>query len=307
MMLEFRVDKQTLTRRDNEKVAANSRNFVTCRFEISPEWFAVTPYIVLKAVFERDGEAYGVLLDSEHKCYLPHEVVACGGFFWVSLIGLCADDEGTPIRATSNRIVVRVEESGANETQNSAAPTPDELEQIEMKIAEFGNRPVCISSLNAMRELCVLPESEYYFIWIAPPAELGASGSLVLQTGAIYSVSRKNGEYTVLLTADLNGKDGAAGAPGADGRDGADGADGFSPTVTVTKSNGESLIRITDQSGVHTAKILDGVDGKDGANGKDGVDGKTPVKGEDYFTEEEKAVLVSDVLAALPTWEGGSY
>lgn len=286
MMLEFRVDKQTLTRRDNEKVAANSRNFVTCRFEISPEWFAVTPYIVLKAVFERDGEAYGVLLDSEHKCYLPHEVVACGGFFWVSLIGLCADDEGTPVRATSNRIVVRVEESGANETQNSAAPTPSELEQIEMKIAEFGNRPVCISSLNAMRELCVLPESEYYFIWIAPPAELGASGSLVLQTGAIYSVSRKNGEYTILLTADLNGKDGA------------DGADGFRPTVTVTKSNGESLIRITDESGVHTAKILDG---------KDGADGKTPVKGEDYFTEEEKAVLVSDVLAALPTWEGGSY
>ncbi len=34
---------------------------------------------------------------------------------------------------------------------------------------------------------------------------------------------------------------------------------------------------------------------------------KTPEKGVDYFTEEDKAELVSSVLAALPTWEGGSY
>ena len=47
--------------------------------------------------------------------------------------------------------------------------------------------------------------------------------------------------------------------------------------------------------------------GRDGADGKDGVDGKTPVKGEDYFTEADKTELVNGVLAALPTWEGGSY
>ena len=41
--------------------------------------------------------------------------------------------------------------------------------------------------------------------------------------------------------------------------------------------------------------------------GADGKDGKTPVKGEDYFTEEEKEELINDVLLALPTWEGGSY
>ena len=251
MMLEFRVDKQTLTRRDNERVAANARNFVTCRFEISPDWFAVTPYIVLKAVFERDGEAYGVLLDGDRQCYLPHEAVCGGGLGWVSLVGLCADDEGTPVRATSNRVAVRVEESGASETQNSSAPTPSELEQIEMKIAEFGNRPICISSVNAMYELCVQNGCEYYFIWIAPPAELGASGSTVLKTGAIYAVSRNDGGYAVTLAADLNGRDGADGAAGADG--------------------------------------------------------KAPVKGEDYFTEADKTELVNGVLAALPTWEGGSY
>lgn len=35
--------------------------------------------------------------------------------------------------------------------------------------------------------------------------------------------------------------------------------------------------------------------------------GKTPEKGVDYWTESDKSGIVSDVLAALPTWKGGSY
>ena len=48
----------------------------------------------------------------------------------------------------------------------------------------------------------------------------------------------------------------------------------------------------------------DGVDGKDGQNGADGKDGKngvdgyTPVKGTDYFTEEDKNEIVDAVIAA---------
>lgn len=38
-----------------------------------------------------------------------------------------------------------------------------------------------------------------------------------------------------------------------------------------------------------------------------GNDGKTPEKGKDYYTEEEKTEMVNSVLAALPTWNGGSY
>ena len=36
-------------------------------------------------------------------------------------------------------------------------------------------------------------------------------------------------------------------------------------------------------------------------------DGKTPVKGVDYFTEEDKAEIVSLVLAAMSEWNGGGY
>lgn len=35
--------------------------------------------------------------------------------------------------------------------------------------------------------------------------------------------------------------------------------------------------------------------------------GDKPVKGTDYWTAEDRHAIVDDVLAALPTWEGGSY
>lgn len=39
----------------------------------------------------------------------------------------------------------------------------------------------------------------------------------------------------------------------------------------------------------------------------DGADGYTPVKGTDYFTEEDKTELVNSVLVALPAAEGVSF
>lgn len=50
-----------------------------------------------------------------------------------------------------------------------------------------------------------------------------------------------------------------------------------------------------------------GLKGAAGTPGKNGTDGKTPVKGTDYWTEADKAEIVADTLAALPTWTGGSY
>lgn len=50
-----------------------------------------------------------------------------------------------------------------------------------------------------------------------------------------------------------------------------------------------------------------GKDGAPGADGKPGADGYTPQKGKDYYTETDKQEMVNLVLAAMPTWEGGSY
>lgn len=38
-----------------------------------------------------------------------------------------------------------------------------------------------------------------------------------------------------------------------------------------------------------------------------GDKGDTPQKGTDYWTAADQQSIVDDVLAALPTWEGGSY
>ena len=50
-----------------------------------------------------------------------------------------------------------------------------------------------------------------------------------------------------------------------------------------------------------------GPEGPQGPQGETGSAGYTPVRGTDYWTAADQAQMVQDVLAALPTWEGGSY
>ena len=127
------------------------------------------------------------------------------------------------------------------------------------------------------------------------------------------------GDGTTKTFVVLNGKQGTQGNPGV------------SPSVSVSKSGTVTTISITDATGTKEAYINDGAAGKDGSNGSNGkdgtpcthswsgttltvtsasgtssanlkgADGKTPVKGTDYFTESEKAAIVSDVIGALST------
>jgi hypothetical protein len=101
---------------------------------------------------------------------------------------------------------------------------------------------------------------------------------------------------------------------------------GFTPTYRVALSTVLSQAKVTevlvgdtvgysyyhypvgyvDSSYVYldTRVSIRGATGGTGAAGKDGT---TPVKGTDYFTEADKTEMVNAVLAALPTWTGGSY
>ena len=69
-----------------------------------------------------------------------------------------------------------------------------------------------------------------------------------------------------------------------------DGADGLTPTIG---DNGNWYLGETD-----TGKP---------SRGEKGDKGDTPQKGTDYWTAADQQSIVNDVLAALPTWEGGSY
>lgn len=72
-----------------------------------------------------------------------------------------------------------------------------------------------------------------------------------------------------------------------------------------THANKDVLDKLSDLNG----KLqYNGSDvGLKGDKGDPGVPGKTPVKGTDYWTAADKAEIVADTLAALPTWTGGSY
>ena len=70
-----------------------------------------------------------------------------------------------------------------------------------------------------------------------------------------------------------------------------------------------ALNKLFDNSHTHANK--DTLDKLSVSNGKlqyNGSDvGLKPVKGTDYWTAADKAEIVADTLAALPTWTGGSY
>ena len=131
---------------------------------------------------------------------------------------------------------------------------------------------------------------------------------------------------------------------GEQGQTGPQGPAGVSPVVLLERKDDGVLITVTDAQGTRSEMVYDGeggagegggyympsVDGSGnltwtasragmpsvpgtnirgpaGATGAAGDDGYTPVRGTDYWTANDKQEIVSDVLAALPMWTGGSY
>lgn len=115
-------------------------------------------------------------------------------------------------------------------------------------------------------------------------AEVGAVSQSGLQaaTDAALAQAKASGAF--------DGPQGPEGPRGPQGEKGADGAAGPAGETGPAGPQGPQ-----------------GETGPQGPQGEAGAAGKTPVKGTDYWTAADKADMVADVLAALPTWEGGSY
>ena len=124
-------------------------------------------------------------------------------------------------------------------------------------------------------------------------------------TGATISITDVNGTTTAIVT---NGKDGAKGEKGDTGATGPQGPAGADGEKGDKGDKGEQGIQgEPGAKGETGAKGDKGEKGDTGATGATGPAGYTPVKGVDYWTAADKSAMVSDVLAALPTWNGGSY
>lgn len=84
-----------------------------------------------------------------------------------------------------------------------------------------------------------------------------------------------------------------------------------SGTTNVRGALDELVPKSHTHANKDTLDKLSDLNGKLQYNGSDvglkGDKGYTPVKGTDYWTAADKAEIVNDTLAALPTWTGGNY
>lgn len=59
--------------------------------------------------------------------------------------------------------------------------------------------------------------------------------------------------------------------------------------------------------GLDGRDVKDGADGRNGVDGKDGVDGKTPIRGVDYWTEDDVSAMREYIDGRLGVVENGTY
>ena len=117
------------------------------------------------------------------------------------------------------------------------------------------------------------------------------------------------------------GDPGEQGLQGERGPQGLAGEDGVSPTATVltviphNDDPGGAQVTISDQNGAHSFRISNGARGATGSDGADGTTFTPSVSSAGVISwtndgnksNPQSVDLVSAVLGALPTWQGGSY
>ncbi len=242
-------------------------------FAFTEDWRLLIKY----AVFEGSGRRIA-LTNIGDSCIIPHEVLAKhGGALRVGVYGRTADGSAaTPTVYAQLGIIQRGADPNADP---STKPTLPVWAQIQAQIGDLSN----LTTGDKSNLVAAINEA----------AKSGGGSGGKDGTG-IESITYKGEDasggnmYTVLLTDgtsyDITAPKGAAGA------------DGVTPHIG---DNGNWYLGTTD-----TGKPSRG---EKGDKGEPGAAGHTPEKGTDYWTVDDKAGIVDDVLAALPAWTGGSY
>ena len=131
MTINLEVNAQKLTCLTDEYIAADTVNYIGCKFSFSEEWNG----FIKTAVFSSGTDNYSVLLE-DSMCIVPKEVLS--GVFGISVYGTQTDTEYK--RITSDIVYITVYDSGYTEGQTPQAPTPDVYETIAVQYAECKER-----------------------------------------------------------------------------------------------------------------------------------------------------------------------
>lgn len=102
------------------------------------------------------------------------------------------------------------------------------------------------------------------------------------------------------------GEKGDPGEPGPKGDPGEPGPKGDPGNPGEPGRDGKSAYDIAVENGF-VGTESEWLESLKGADGNDGNDGRTPVKGTDYWTSDDKAEIVNDVLESLPRAESEVY
>ena len=115
--------------------------------------------------------------------------------------------------------------------------------------------------------------------WPVSPSEFTRLESNVREMNGHPPIPGENGFWMLWELDSHSYKESAFPLPkGLDGKDGKDGVNG-----------------------------KDGTDGRNGTDGKDGVDGKTPIRGVDYWTEDDVSAMREYIDGRLGVVENGTY
>lgn len=289
MILKFRVYEQTISLQSTKaEPRQGSRDYLELQFSFSSDWNDL-----LKYVYIQHGEV-SVPHDLVDGSVIVDEYFTEQTEFNVTLFGRSADGS---VEVPTNVITVFLKES--NNLWVKDAPEPQNSWVVQVVDARDAALAAAIRAENAaIHQPYPNSETGTWWVWNAAVGEYkdtGISCSAPVDATLTQSGQAADAKATGDAISSLSGK--IEEIPG--------GKDGITPTIG---ENGNWYLGDTDTGKPSRGETGPaGADGKDGAPGADGADGYTPVKGTDYWTQNDQKAIVDDVLAALPTWEGGSY
>lgn len=128
-IITFSVVNQKIRRTDELDVVADSQNYLTAKFNFETfQWEGLTKTALFR--IGTTGTVYGMVLDDDDTCEVPHEVLAEGGHY--IHVSVFAGD-----LITANVAKVFVQKSGYwSDAESSTEPTPSVYQQIIDKLDE---------------------------------------------------------------------------------------------------------------------------------------------------------------------------